>query len=482
MGKNKLISMIIILLLLLCSGIGIFYLVKGSNKKTKVFDTEMITNEALEYNNLFSIKCDNSKNLMAGDEVNCTVYLNPDLQNYYGIDDVLEYISFDYDLGNFLTLEDVVVESPNRVNAYKQFVLDKDSENKIILKNMNSRDLHKNVVCDDMNNCQVKGRSSYTITGSDKEVYVDSILDILFKFKFKISEDATFEDVINIYFPHVYVYSCQYSKNVENDVKNIYKINDLKVELKINQLKDDSEYKSNPVLYKVKTNLDAGTPVYIDYNKNFIGNKIESNKELDVIGDAINYTKNNRVGNFVFDNFRNQYYFLVRFDNRVGYVKYNDVSFIDNSVNYNNKMNGKKYYLSSDTELYNYPGLFGQSNEKIIPRGEIVLSNIYYNVGNANWLYVDYQGNKGWIVEVNNKNDYPYKNVLYGNASLIEEKSGKVRTDSKNYMLYKYAFSSEKVMDLPQNIELNYDYYVTLNDGIYYHVSYNDNQGWVKNS
>ena len=200
MEKNRLIIIISVVFVFLISIFGGIFYFMNHRSVVKEFDVAMIEREALEYNDLFDIKCD-TKNVMASDDVVCTVMLNSMLQNYPFADDILEYVSFDYDLGNFLTLSDVSVKSPNREKIYDQFVLDKSVDGKIILKNMND------LSCSSSNDCRSVDRTFYSNVDNRRRVYVDSISDILFQFKFKVSEKATYSDVVSVNFPHVYFYS-----------------------------------------------------------------------------------------------------------------------------------------------------------------------------------------------------------------------------------------------------------------------------------
>ena len=484
MERKRFIGLLLIVFgFLFVIGIGVFIFLNFQKKEpVKEFDVDLIQKQAVAYDDMFRISCDKSKNIMAGDLVSCTVLLNPDLQNYPALSDTLEYISFDYNLGSFLKLKDVSIKSPYRTKTYSSFLLDNSVSNKIILKNMYQRDHHKDVLCDsDGDNCRISGRTSYTVTGGNREIYDDSIANLEFVFKFTLSKDVTYLDKIQFDIKNLYFYSCDYGRNEEEDVKHFYSIENMSYEMMANQLFDSSSYNDYSVLYKIRVNNENGAFVYIDYSNDMVGNKLENNKELDVIGEGIRYSKGMNANNFVLDNYKDNYYLLVRFDNKIGYIKYNDVVVIDDSINYNKKQDNKRYYIYNDQYLYKGPGLFGQNSEAVIPKGEIISASIYHNIGSANWLYVDYQGKKGWILEaVHNSNNYPYNKIFYGSANYIEEKSGTLNIGSNGKALYKYAFGSDKIMTLPSNITVKYDY-ITSDTGIsYYHVNYNGTEGWIK--
>ena len=493
MEKKRLIIIsaiaVFVVLVLIVVGILIFNYYKEKNN-VKVFDIEGIQKEATPYENLFVIQCDNASKVVAGDEITCNVSINSNLQDYSIMDDVLEYISFDYDLGKFLSLEDVSIKSPYHDNTYSQFVLDTSEDKKVVLKNNNRHDFHKNVVCDDnTESCHLYGRTAFNSSNnSKKDIYDDSISNLIFQFKIKVSKKAKYSDVLKIRVHNLYYYSCMYGKTEEDDVKNIYKMDEGVYEFSANKLLDVNSVNKNnkllkdyKVMYQVKVSSPEAVSVYIHYNKDIIGGKLESGKVVDVIGDAVGSLKNKKSSKFVFENYKNNYYYFVRFDDKAGYVKYSDVEIVPDSIRLDSVQENRKYYVYNDEYLYNGPGLYAQDNKVMIPKGTIVNSNIYHVDGDAHWLYVDYQGNKGWLSE---SRPIPYVNVVYGSANRIEDKKGSI-TVGENTSLFKYALSNEKIMDLPNNLSLSYDY-VTYDsnssnyDVIYYHVVYNGVEGWVK--
>ena len=172
---------------------------------------------------------------------------------------------------------------------------------------------------------------------------------------------------------------------------------------------------------------------------------------------------------------------MVRFDNKIGYVKYADMEFVADSVHYDNQQTNQKFYVYNDEYLYNGPGLFFQDSQFMIPKGSIINSSIYYYISGVRWLYVDYEGHKGWILEsCRDSKNYLYRNIVYGSANLVEEKKGSINIGDNNTSLFRYAFSSDKIADLPKNLDLSYDY-ITANSGvIYYHVVYNGMDGFIK--
>ena len=141
MEKNKLVIVIsIIVVFLFGIGIGVFYFFSNHNKSTKVFDIAMIEKEAIPFDDLFYIDCNDNYDTVAGSEIICKVMINSTLKDYSIMDDVLEYISFEYDLGDFLSLEDISIMSPrNGNNTYHQFVLDVSEKKKVVLKNNNQQ-------------------------------------------------------------------------------------------------------------------------------------------------------------------------------------------------------------------------------------------------------------------------------------------------------------------------------------------------------
>ena len=250
----------------------------------------------------------------------------------------------------------------------------------------------------------------------------------------------------------------------------------------VNSVKKNNKLlKDHKVMYQVKVSSPEEVSVYIHYNKDIIGGKLESGKVVDVIGDAVGSLKNKKSSKFVFENYKNNYYYFVRFDDKAGYVKYSDVEIVPDSIRLDSVQENRKYYVYNDEYLYSGPGLYAQDNKVMVPKGTIVSSNIYHVDGDAHWLYVDYQGNKGWLLE---SYPNPYVNVVYGSANRIEDKKGSI-TVGENTSLFKYALSNEKIMDLPNNLSLSYDYITydsnnSNNDVIYYHVVYNGVEGWVK--
>ena len=94
MEKKRLIiiSSIGIGIVLLLTIVGIFIYQFFVNKgHVKEFDVDFIHQQAIPYDNLFRVKCDNVDEVKAGDELVCNVSISPDLQNYSIMDDVLEW-------------------------------------------------------------------------------------------------------------------------------------------------------------------------------------------------------------------------------------------------------------------------------------------------------------------------------------------------------------------------------------------------------
>lgn len=223
--------------------------------------------------------------------------------------------------------------------------------------------------------------------------------------------------------------------------------------------------------------------------------KLDYEEELEVISDMIDEYKYNfetsdnesfwKTKKFDFNKYKEYYYYTVKIDDKVGYVKYTDVKIIENSINTDNKGEKRKYYIYEDEYLFSGPRLsFQQTNEtKKIPKGEIVDTNTYSQIGNGLWLYVTYNGQSGWILErYFNSVNYPYNNIYYGNAVKIIEKSGKINTGNNIINLNKYALSDEveEITKIPTNNELIYDYEVADYDAVYLHVKYNNTEGWIK--
>ena len=270
MEKKRLIiiSSIGIGIVLLLTIVGIFIYQFFVNKgHVKEFDVDFIHQQAIPYDNLFRVKCDNVDEVKAGDELVCNVSISPDLQNYSIMDDVLEYISFDYELGEFLSLEDISIQSPYNNEIYNQFVFDTSEEKRVILKNNNQHDFHKSVVCDDNGGCRIYGRTFFNVNESNKDIYYDSVSNVMFQFKIKVSDKATYLDPLKIRVHDLYIYACLYGRNEEEDIKTVYKMDELIYEFSANKLKTDESSKS---LYQVKVLADDGAPIYVDYNEKFL--------------------------------------------------------------------------------------------------------------------------------------------------------------------------------------------------------------------
>lgn len=239
-------------------------------------------------------------------------------------------------------------------------------------------------------------------------------------------------------------------------------------------------------IYKVKVN-NSGAEVYDTYRKNNqnIITTLKKNSEIGVVADIVDIesyqedTKKQKYNKF--EEIEDYYYFAIETCGEPKYIKYSDVSIINNSIITSEKFDKKqKIYVYDNQYLYNGPGLSFEDNKKLITKGSIVEVDTYNRIGTAIWLYVNTKEYKGWILQSRfNSVNYPYNNIKYGSAVPIDEKSGELTLEIES-ILYKYAFSTEEsIIKIPTGTKIDYDYYVTEPGIIYYHVKYNNNEGWI---
>ena len=474
MNKQVRISIIMsicIVGMLFSSFLPFFYHKSLDNASDDDVDLNSLLSQAIHYDNLFQIKC-NDENTLSGSEVVCNVSINPNLENFDTMGDILKYVSFRYELGDFISLEEISLKSRNGGKPYEGFSLDISKKNTVILKNTYYDDSY----CNFDGDCRISGRSFSKFAGELKEVANDSIENVWFQFKFKISEKASYSEPLNFRIYDLFYYS---EKDEDTDVKNSYKMDNLNYSIFVNQLQSDSSFLIfKDGFYKVK--ISKGTFVYVNSSLKNIGGKFDDDVILDVYYDWINPIEGKSIDSFSFNDYRERYCFLVKFDGKVGYVKYSDVEIVSDSIHYKKNEKSNKYYVYEDEYLYNGPGVSFQDYKVKVPKGTILSTDTYINSGNAIWLYVEYLGNKGWLLEsCYNSVNYPYNNVVYGNTNEIVEESGSFNVGNNSVTIYKYPFSNEGIVDISKNDSVNYDYYTSLPGIDYYHVSYNGVDGFI---
>lgn len=242
-------------------------------------------------------------------------------------------------------------------------------------------------------------------------------------------------------------------------------------------------------IYKVKVTNKSGAMVYDNYMKSAqnVIETLETGKEFGVVADIIDtmefYAHNQKEKYDGFDEIKNYYYFVIDVCGEPKYIKYSDVEIIESSIVTSQKFSETlKFYVHSDEYLYSGPGLSFERNNKDekIYKGTILDVNVYSRIGNALWLYVNSNGQNGWILrEVFNSANYPYNNMKYGSAVELDEEIGEIYI-ANDENLYKYAFSTDNIISkIPKGTKVSYDY-ITSEPGIsYYHINYNDNSGWI---
>ena len=244
-------------------------------------------------------------------------------------------------------------------------------------------------------------------------------------------------------------------------------------------------------IYKVIVSNENGAQVYDSYNKENqnIVDTIEKGKEIGIVADIIDsqkfYEDNKKESYEKFEEIKDYYYYAIDVCGEPRYIKYNDVSIINSSIVLSNKFDKtQKVYVHDDEYLFSGPGLAFELNDntKKISKGTILNIDTYSRIGNAVWLLVNSNNYNGWIVEqFFNSVNYPYNNMKYGSAVILNEKVGDLTLD-KETNLYKYAFSTlndEIILKIPSDTKIKYDY-STGEPGIsYYHVNYNGNDGWI---
>lgn len=237
-------------------------------------------------------------------------------------------------------------------------------------------------------------------------------------------------------------------------------------------------------LWKMKVINEDGAILY-KYPNSEILTKLSLGSEIYAIGDRYSY--------------ENGYYITVAYtigtDNvtNYGYIKYTDLTLLDD-VNYfsNNYETSSKYLVIDDEAyLYNGPGLlFEEKNNKInIPVGEI-LDVSYYNVlenTSNKWLYVTYNDYSGWILEcVDATERNVYDENIEGNQGYkgcvrkVNETNGNLMIGTKIKNLYSDFAMKEKIDVIPENTNLKY--YYTVNSGggrELFNVDYNNKSGWI---
>ena len=243
--------------------------------------------------------------------------------------------------------------------------------------------------------------------------------------------------------------------------------------------KDNDNY-----IYKVKVTNKNGAKVYDGYDKRYqkVINTINEGEEVAVLRDIVddlNYSLNSKKMTYnKFEEIKDYYYFMIDDCEKGRYIKYEDVSIINSSINISKNYDKTlRFYVSKDEEIYNGPGLSFDVNNIKIPKGTIVNVNTYSGGSNDNWLLVEDEEYKGWILNTIDTNN----NLKRGSATKIDESPGQLSLNKK-IELYKYAFpnSNDKpILTIPAGTIVKYDYFTKKSRIIYYHINYNGNEGWI---
>ena len=244
---------------------------------------------------------------------------------------------------------------------------------------------------------------------------------------------------------------------------------------------------NDKAIYKVKVINNSGAKVFSDYHKNNQNTitTIEKDSEIGVVADVVDIesfqsdTKKQTYDKF--EEIKDYYYFAIETCGEPKYIKYTDVSIIDDSINTSEKFDKtQKIYLYANQYLYSGPGLSFEDNKELITKGSIVEVDTYSRIGTAIWLYVNKSDQKGWILQSHfNSVNYPYNNIKYGSANVLEEKNGELTLENET-KLYKYPFSTDElILQIPSGTKISYDYFTSEPQIIYCHINYNGNEGWI---
>ncbi len=234
-------------------------------------------------------------------------------------------------------------------------------------------------------------------------------------------------------------------------------------------------------IYKATVTNKDGASVYDTYtiSNQKVVDKLESGKVIGVVGDIIDYFGYGKESYSNISEIKDYYYIAILVCGDPRYVKYSDVSIDSSSVVMSNKYDKiNKVYIREDEDIYSGPGLSFDIKGKI-SKGTLVDVNIYNRIGNAIWLYVDKDNYQGWILkDYYNSVNYPYNNLKYGYATLLNTDGGTKELDSET-SLYKYTDSSEELIIIPSGTIVSYDYSIGEPGVDYYHVLYNNTSGWI---
>ena len=154
------------------------------------------------------------------------------------------------------------------------------------------------------------------------------------------------------------------------------------------------------------------------------------------------------------------------------------------------------YYTYSDAQLYKGPStMFEKVEDGIIPKGQVI--DFEYCAGNGEsivWIYVEYEGKKGWVYAYSDYTDlYEMSSplVLYSDKPIkvfishpaidfwgIHDAGPTIRTDDgeiipiKNHTEYEYTLSNSAMASSGYYIEYNGKkgwYWADYRDGLYSH-------------
>lgn len=172
-------------------------------------------------------------------------------------------------------------------------------------------------------------------------------------------------------------------------------------------------------------------------------------------------------------------YGTVTYNNKSGIIDLSDTKITTTEVNLEDfsktESVTKLYVFRSGCYLFSGPSKnYEKVQEEEIPVGTTLEYEYYDDV----WAYVEYDGQKGWIM------NYPYSEIysdLETAVATVASKNSKVLTVTKISELYKEpSGNSEKVsVSIPAWEEIDYKYVYKQAKSSYIYIEYDDTKGWL---
>lgn len=174
-------------------------------------------------------------------------------------------------------------------------------------------------------------------------------------------------------------------------------------------------------------------------------------------------------------------YGTINYHGQTGDIRLSDVKIYDEEIDLDDYLKldiPAELYVFDDDDAYLYKGpstVYGRVDKEVrIPQGEIV-SYEYYNDA---WVYVEYDGVKGWLL--NYSFGDIYSDLSNSVAQVAGEKNRVYVIDNVKTLLKNPKNTDDTIdVDIPAGTELEYKYYYNLPKSGYAYVEYEDQEGWI---